>query len=293
MQMIKKKKSSVGQLLQGIWSKNRKGISLTYMLTLVENICDLLYAATTGFAIDGLLKGNPASLRPLALLWILHLGVGLFRHVYDTKVFVGIYSNVAAEMVERQRADGVKGTRIVGRVSLSREVVDFFQMELPAVVTTVIRFLGAIIMLFLYDQFIGFLSLLALIPILIINHWFGRRSYRLNHALNNRIEEEADIVVHRPLTIVQKHFARLRLWRVAISNAEAKTWGMMEIVVILLTLATLLRLTGVQGTTPGAIYAVLAYIWMFQEAVVGLPEIVQNISRVLDIGERVAEDVNS
>lgn len=148
-------------------------------------------------------------------------------------------------------------------------------------------------MLFLYDRFIGFLSLLAIIPILIINHWFGRRSYRLNHALNNRIEEEADIVVHRPLTIVQKHFARLRLWRVAISNAEAKTWGMMEIVVILLTLATLLRLTGVQGTTPGAIYAVLAYIWMFQEAVVGLPEIVQNISRVLDIGERVAEDVNS
>ncbi|NGY85222.1 hypothetical protein F6Y05_02055 [Bacillus megaterium] len=120
--------------------KNRKGISLTYMLTLVENVCDLLYAATIGFAIDGLLKGNPASLIPLALLWILHLGVGLFRHVYDTKVFVGIYSNVAAEMVERQRADGVKGTRIVGRVSLSREVVDFFQMELPAVVTTVIRF---------------------------------------------------------------------------------------------------------------------------------------------------------
>ncbi|MCM2979054.1 ABC transporter six-transmembrane domain-containing protein [Priestia aryabhattai] len=293
MQMIKKKENSVGHLLQGIWSKNRKGISFTYMLTIVENICDLLYAATTGFAIDGLLKGNPSSLIPLSLLWILHLGVGLFRHVYDTKVFVGIYSNVAVQMVERQRADGVKGTRIVGRVSLSREVVDFFQRELPAVATTVIRFLGAIIMLFIYDSFIGLLSLLAMIPILVINHWFGRRSYRLNHTLNNRIEEEADIVVHRPLTIVQKHFTRLRLWRIAISNAEAKTWGMMEIVVILLTLTALLRLTGVEGTTAGSIYAVLAYIWMFQEAVIALPEIVQNISRVLDIGNRVAEDVNN
>lgn len=148
-------------------------------------------------------------------------------------------------------------------------------------------------MLFFYDPFIGVLSLLAIIPILIINHWFGRQSYRLNHALNNQIEEEADIVVHRPLTIVQKHFARLRLWRIAISNAEAKTWGMMEIVVILLTLTALLRLTGIEDITAGAIYAVLAYIWMFQEAVIALPEIVQNISRVFDIGERVAEDVNS
>ena len=103
-----------------------------------------------------MLKGNPASIIPLALLWILHLGVGSFRHVYDTKVFVGIYSNVAEEMVERQRADGVKGTRIVGRVSLSREVVDFFQMELPAVATTVIRFLGAIIMLFFMIRSLAF-----------------------------------------------------------------------------------------------------------------------------------------
>ncbi len=58
-------------------------------------------------------------------------------------------------------------------------------MKLPAGATTVIRFLGAITMLF------GILSLLAMILILVINPWFGRRSYRLNHVLNNRIEEEA------------------------------------------------------------------------------------------------------
>ncbi|QPQ28826.1 ABC transporter six-transmembrane domain-containing protein [Lysinibacillus sp. JNUCC 51] len=288
---MKKINSSVAQLLKGIWSQNYKGLSFTYTLTVIENICELLYAAVLGLAIDGLLEGRPASLVPIATLWIIHLFVGLFRHVYDTKVFIGIYSHIAVDMVERQRAGGVEGNKIVGRTSLSREIVDFFQIEVPAIATASIRFIGAITMLFIYDPFVGIFGLSAMIPIVIINRWFAQRAYRLNSALNDRLEVEPDIIAHQPLAIVRRHFVRLRFWRVSISNAEATTWGGVEIVVIVLTLATLLRLTNIQGISVGTIYAIISYIWMFKDAVGDLPVIVDNLSRVHDIGERVAEEV--
>ncbi|MCP3773116.1 ABC transporter six-transmembrane domain-containing protein [Paenibacillus sp. MZ04-78.2] len=286
------KSSSVSLLLQSIWRNNYRGISLTYGLTIVENVCSLLYAAATGFAIDGLLKGNPTSLIPLILLSCIHLTVGLFRHVYDTKVFVGIYSRVASDMVARQRQKGIEGTRIIGRVSLSRELVDFFQMELPAVASTVIQFVGATLMLFIYDPLIGVFALIAMIPITLMNRWFGKRSYRLNRALNDRIEKEADIIVNSSLKAIVRHFFHLKFWRVKISNAEAGTWGLVEIVVIVLTIATLLRFSDSGAATAGTIYAVLSYVRMFQGSVNELPIIVQNVSRVYDIGERVSGDVN-
>lgn len=82
--------------------------------------------------------------------------MGLFRHIYDTKVFVDIYSKVVGDMVERQRLNNVEGTKIDGRVSLSRELVDVFQMEVPTIVTTLIQYFGAIIKLYIYNPVIGF-----------------------------------------------------------------------------------------------------------------------------------------
>lgn len=49
-----------------------------------------------------------------------------------------------------------------------------------------------------------------MVPILLINKWFGKRSYRLNRALNDRLEEEPDIVTNYSLPVVRRHFQRLR-----------------------------------------------------------------------------------
>ncbi|MFB5762429.1 ABC transporter six-transmembrane domain-containing protein [Paenibacillus medicaginis] len=290
---MKKINSPTVQLLQHIWFQNYKGISITYLLIIIENICNLLQAAAIGLAIDGLLRGNLINLLPISALWIIHLSVGLYRHVYDTKIFGAIYSRMAFDMVERQRASGIEGNKIAGRVSLSREIVFFFETELPAIATAAIYFIGAITMLFIYDPFIGFFGLLIMIPIVFINRWFGRRAYRLNNGLNNRLEVQSDIIMHKPLSIVRRHFNRMQFWRISISNTEAITWGIVDIMVIILTVAALLRLTHLHGITVGTIYAIISYIWMFKNAVNDIPVIVDNVSRVYDIGERVGEKIET
>ena len=42
---------------------------------------------------------------------------------------------LAADLVERQRAQGANAAHLAARVALSREIVDFLQVEVPAVVT--------------------------------------------------------------------------------------------------------------------------------------------------------------
>jgi ABC-type multidrug transport system fused ATPase/permease subunit len=275
-------------MLAGIARRHRGSLALTYSLTAIENGCEVLYPFVIGLAIDGLLAGQVWRMAPLAAVWIIHLVVGLARHVYDTRVFTRIYAGVAGEMVERQREAGVDPNHVVARVALSREIVTFFETELPAIATVTIRMAGAALMLFLYDLVLGVSAVLALAAILLANVWFARRAYRLNTALNNRLEREVAIVAASPLRNVRRHFERLRVWRVRISDSEAWTWGAIELAMIALTVAALLRLAALPGVSAGLIYAVLAYVFSLYEAVYGLTGIVQSVSRVRDIGRRLA-----
>ena len=160
---------------------------------LVENALDVLYPFLTGVAIDALLKGGWSGVAPLLIAWTVHLFVGLFRHVYDTRVFTLVYAKLASDLVERQRAQGADAAHLAARVALSREIVDFLQVEVPAATASVVRFVGAIAMLCVLNMWVGALALLALLPVALFT--IGRPGEpSLNAALNDRLEREIGLV---------------------------------------------------------------------------------------------------
>jgi hypothetical protein len=57
---------------------------------------------------------------------------------------------------------------------------------------------------------------------------------------------------------------------------------------LVLAIGVLIRLAGLEGITPGFIYAVLAYVFDFYDALNNLPVIIQDASRAADIGRRIA-----
>ena len=262
---------------------------MTYTLTLTENGLNVLYPYLTGMAIDAVLSGAWAGVAPLLIAWTVHLAVGLFRHVYDTRVFTLVYADLAADLVERQRAQSANAAHLAARVTLSREVIDFLQVEVPAVTASLVNFVGAVAMLFVLNLWVGALALVALVPMLLFTFWFSRISLRLNAALNDRLEREVELVSRASNACVRRHFAhRLRFWRVRISDAEAKVWGGIEVVHIGLTLATLAILAREgSGATAGAIYAVLSYVWTYGGSVNDMPGLVQKLSRLKDIASRL------
>jgi ABC-type multidrug transport system fused ATPase/permease subunit len=280
---------SLWALLTGLGGRHRVRLALTYTLTLTENGVNVLYPYLTGIAIDAVLSGAWAGVAPLLIAWTVHLAVGLFRHVYDTRAFTLVYADLAADLVERQRAQGANAAHLAARVTLSREVIDFLQVEVPAVTASLVNFVGAVAMLFVLNLWVGALALVALVPMLLFTFWFSRISLRLNAALNDRLEREVELVSRASNACVRRHFAhRLRFWRVRISDAEAKVWGGIELVHIGLTLATLALLAREgSGVTAGVIYAVLSYVWTYGGSVNDMPGLVQKLSRLKDIASRL------
>jgi ABC transporter transmembrane region len=120
---------SMWALLTGLGGRHRLKLALTYALTLAENGLNILYPFLTGIAIDALLAGRWVGMAPLLIAWTVHLAVGLFRHVYDTRVFTLVYADLAADLVERQRAQGTNAAHLAARVALSCEIVDFLQVR--------------------------------------------------------------------------------------------------------------------------------------------------------------------
>ncbi len=178
-------------------------------------------------------------------------------------------------------------SQIVARSALSREFVDFFELNIPQIIAGLFGFIGALAMLFIYDVQIGLYCLVLLIPLIVINRSYAQKSQGLNQNLNNQLEQEVTILTQFKIEAVRSHYLSLAKWRVHLSNAEALNYGVMELFTILLAATVLVRTTWIPGIQAGEIYAIVSYLWNFLKSLEDIPSLVQQVSRLQDIGQRM------
>lgn len=282
-------RSALARVLADLAARHRGRLVLTYGLTLVEKTCYVFYPLLTGVAIDGLLAGRWGGVVGFMALGLVHLGVGAARHLYDSRAFSLVHNDLVVRTVRMQRGRDVDHATIAARIGLSGELIDFLQVEVPVSVSHATVIVGSVAMLFVLDAPLGVVALLAVVAIAYTSVRFGQASLRLNGGLNNRLEKQVSILTTQPIEQVARHVERVRAWRILLSNAEAVAWAALRFVVLVLAIVALVRLTGQDGATPGAIYAALAYVWELYRVVNDLPYVVQNAARVADISKRLAE----
>ncbi len=267
----------------------RRPLLITYALTFVEQICWLAYPALIGLAVDRLLARQRDGVLPLVGIWLMHLLVSFLRQRYDTRAFSRIHTQLAQEVVLAQRGRGESLSVVSARARLSREIVDFFEGELPAIARDLIVICGALAMLYFYDWRCGLISTIALLPALWINLRFAPAADRFNRGLNDQIEREVRIIEQGSDWQIQRHFRLLARWRTALSDAEAWTWSAAELCMLAALVAVLFVFTDSGVASAGAIYAVVAYQIDLIEGLNDMPMVVNNLGRLRDIGERLAE----
>ena len=271
-----------------VFRAERWRIALTYGVTLLENLFYLLYPWTIGLAIDGLLAGQgPWALMPLVAIWGAHIVVGAGRQVYDTWVFARIHAAIATATIERQRSAGIDTTEIAARSAMSRELVDFFEREVPTLMTAALGLVGGIAMLFWYDRIVGLVVTVWMLPVLVVYTLMGRRAHRLNMALNDEVEREVDLIHRSRFGPLASHFRRRGRLRVRLSNAEARSWALVELFSIAAVVLVILRMTAMPGIQAGELYAMLAYVWRVLECLDQAPLLVQRFARLIDIRRRI------
>ena len=274
-------------LLQTIFGKYRGRITVTYIVTLAENMFELSYPSLTGLAVNGLLKHDFTGLWLLLGVWLAHTATGVFRQSYDTRVFAAIYTDLATRTVSEQETKGFSTSQIVARSSLSREFVNFFERDIPATVNSLFGLLGALVLLFFYDAWSAGFCLMLLVPLAILNRGYSKRTLTLNQRLNNQLEREVTMLTRRRPSRVFGHYRLLAKWRISLSDAEATNWGIMELFSIILSAAVIIRVASLPHIEPGTIYAMLAYLWNFLASLNHVPALVQQLSRLQDIARRM------
>ncbi len=278
-------------ILSTLSRAERLSIAGTYSLTLLENLCTLSYPAITGWAVDGLLKGSYRGLSALIAVWLVHLVTAFVRQRFDTRVFMGLYARLAVRTVAEQKRLG-HGTSIVSaRVEMMRDMVGFFEADVPAMFSQVVTVVGSLVMLFTYDLQAGFIAMAVLLPMGLVNAWYWRRALRLHRGLNDQIEREiADIEAARPLRL-RRHFGRVRRWQVQLSDSESWTWTVTELATIVALVVLLIDFTRSASFSAGAIYAVLAYVFDYLQGLDSAPALVNNVARLRDIRARLGNAV--
>ncbi len=284
--------ASPGRLLRGIGGEAKWPLALTYTLFNVENLLQLAQPLVLGWAIDGLLRGTHAGLGWLIAQHLSHLAVGTLRQMYDTRVFTAMLTRLTTRLVLEQRQQGVPVSVVAARSAMSRDFVDFFERDIPLMVSAAYSLCGALVFLAFYDRMLVPYCIVLLVPCMLLNLRYGRVTRRLNGRLHDEFEREIDAIEDGTEPIIRQHYANVARWRVKLSDSDARNFGLMELFVLGLIAATLLRYCapGRGAVSPGDVFAVFRYMLTFVTALDRVPMIVMQIGRLRDIAGRLSPE---
>jgi ABC-type multidrug transport system fused ATPase/permease subunit len=264
----------------------RGRLAVTYALVTVENTLELLYPFAIGLAVDGLLDGSYGGVAVFAVISLTHTGVSFGRQRYDARSFARLNLAIADDLVERQRRAGVPTTSIAARTNLAAEYVGFLELDVPLAITAVFAVFGSLAMLTLYDPWLGLVAATVIIPVAVLNRRLMRRSATIYRELNDQTELEVAVIGSAPQPEVRRHFQIINRHWVHLSDAEATSWGLVEVIAAGLAVFALIRSTDT-GAAVGTIFATVAYVWAYIGGFDQIPGVLQRMASLGDIRRRL------
>jgi hypothetical protein len=177
--------------------------------------------------------------------------------VVPTLLFTRLYAELATRLVVEQRQDGVELSRVAARSSLAREVVDFFERDVPFLFHTAYSVVGALVMIALVDSVLLALSMLFLVLTGLLMRSLGRRTLELHRGLNDQIEQEVTILQRETSARVAEHYRRLRGWHIRLCNLQVFGLGASETLALVLLVLVLVRGCGSGMHDAGTLFALV------------------------------------
>ena len=143
-------------------ARYRKGIFIALSLVILEQLAWIIEPAIFGKVIDALIDRATAEgpgLKSLDVfplfLWILvfmiNSGTGVVRRIADERIYLRIYSEIAAGIASGGRRRKLAISKTVARAQLSEQYISFLQYSMPEIIDQIISIGGAVIALAVFD----------------------------------------------------------------------------------------------------------------------------------------------
>lgn len=268
--------------------KHRYQLVLTYILFGLEMTGSLLRPFFLGMAINDLMKGSYQGLLLLSGVHLLYLVAGTIRHMLDTRTYSGIYTSLVTRFLSR-RIHASEVSKLSAHSTLAKEFVDFLEFDLVYVFEAAFNIFGSLLLLFFYDPSVVLLCFSILLPVAAVSYFYGKKMKRLNTLKNDELEKQVDIIGAANKPAMVRHYNNLRSWQIRISDQEAWSFGIMEILVLVVIGAALLITHQSVGTTilAGNLVGIYNYILKFVSGLDTIPYTVQRLTSLSDITKRI------
>lgn len=280
-------KQSARKVLGDILKEYPGKLSLTGGLVLAENGLELLYPVIAGVALDAVLEGNlSTAFMMMGIIFTFWL-VGALRRAIDTRVYTHIYKELVGKVILSERRQGLASSSTVVHAALARQFVDFFEIQVPAFVTAIVSVAGAVIMLVILEPLVGGLAAGALLLSILTGFRFVKKSEQFAEWLHDVQENEPYIVTKGTPLMIARHFHVIGGRRIQLSDLEAKAYLGIGLIAAILFGALFIH-TGTKGeVTAGHLFMLINYVWTFVENLDEMPEQLQQIGKLKELGTRI------
>lgn len=274
------------QALKHLARHNQKRLLFTFGLVATENILYLTYPLFSAFAIDAMVRGEVYKALLYSVFVLIVWGLGALRRSVDTRVFAKMYADLTVPVIVRQRAQGTDTSAISARVMLSRELVNFFEIHLPTLIMSSFSLLGAGVMLLMLEFWAGVSAMAVLLAFGLMLPRYAQINDGLYARLNNRLEKEVYLIEGASNQQLQRHYQHTARLRVRLSNREALGFLWIGVAMSVVFGTAVVQLSS-RTVSVGHIYAVMTYLWTFAIALDDAPRLLEEFSKLKDIGKRV------
>ena len=282
----------IGKLIK----KYRLKLAITYSLFSIEMLGSLLRPFFLGVAVNDLIAGSYRGLIILSIVHLCWLIIGTIRHMYDTRTYSAIYTSLVTQFLSRRYGKS-EISKLSAHSTLSRELVDFLEADLPYIIEAFYNIVGSLILLYFYENKVVLVCFAILIPVLAISYFYGKKMRRLTQLKNDELEKQVSVIAIGNNDSIKKHYDKLRHWQIKISDKEAWNFGIIEIMVLFVIGGSLIISSNMFGTTilAGNLIGIYNYILKFVSGLDTIPYTVQRFSSLKDIAKRIelhAEDIS-
>ncbi|MFL1705771.1 ABC transporter six-transmembrane domain-containing protein [Campylobacter sp. MOP7] len=278
--------NSAFKTLKFIAKQNFKKLFLAFSLVLAENGLFLIYPLLAGIAINAIIEGKVLLALTYSLMVLIGWCIGAARRRVDTQVFTKIYADLAVKVIMSEKKESKNDSVIIARANLSREFVDFFEQHFPMLFTSAVSIFGSVVMLFFIEFYVGLATFIVIVIFALLLPRYISKNDKLYLRLNNQIEKEVSRIKEARENKLKRHYKLLSHLRVRISNREAMSFLIIGISAAVLFSLAIITLANDKATA-GHIYSVITYLWTFAISLDDAPNLIEQFSKLKDIGKRV------
>ena len=285
--------------LAGLFKTYRWGISLALGLVVVENVAWIAEPSLFGPVLDALIsvankEPHAFAVGPLAA-WIAVFAVnsivGTVRRSVDPRIYLRIYADIAARVVDLARERRLPVSTAAGRAGLSREFITFLEYRVPDILEQAISIGGALIGLAFFDYRIALACAVVLAPVLVIQRVYSGRVLELQKDVHDRLETAFDRFKGLDPEEVRTYYLGIAGPQQRIANWGAASFGLMRVVLLAVFLVVLWVSIDLDDFSTGQLYSIVAYLWTFVTSSEYLPELLESWTAIQDLTRRLRREV--